>query len=177
MAPGAAAWESLESLEALEEQGWRPWTGGRPSRSSSTHLSACAGEGFGFWPRCRSCLGDESLPVAFLSREPGGREQKHIPSFSCLSPRHRSPPACSDCAKKIKKVKSSSSWKKLRVCTSGGAEKPGRAVPHNQLHTAPSTASSPSSCWNKASPWHCVPAELLALPWQVTGCIGSSSDR
>lgn len=129
-------------LEALEEQGWRLWTGGRPSRSSSTHLSACAGEGFGFWPRCRSCLGDESLPVAFLSREPGGREQKHIPSFSCLSPRHRSPPSCSDCAKIIIKKKaksSSSSWKKLGVFTPGGAEKPGRAEPHHQLHTAPST--------------------------------------
>lgn len=33
-------------------------------------LSVCAGEGFGFWPLCRSCLGEESLPVAFLSREP-----------------------------------------------------------------------------------------------------------
>lgn len=110
-------------LEALEEQGWRLWTGGRPSRSSSTHLSACAGEGFGFWPRCRSCLGDESLPVAFLSREPGGREQKHIPSFFCLSPRHRSPPSCSDCAKIKKKKPSPAAAGKNSECSPQGEQR------------------------------------------------------
>lgn len=41
-----------------------------PRAQAGTHLSACAGDGFGFWPLCRSCLGDEALPVAFLSREP-----------------------------------------------------------------------------------------------------------
>lgn len=25
-----------------------------------------------FWPLCRSCLGEEALPAAFLSREPTG---------------------------------------------------------------------------------------------------------
>lgn len=116
--PGTALHGTCWPGTAREEQGCRPWRAVRPSRSSSssTHLSACAGEGFGFWPRCRSCLGDESLPVAFLSREPGDstRTFLHVPAWH----QGTGHPACTDCPHHAKNNarSSSSSWKSLTVC-------------------------------------------------------------
>lgn len=134
-----------------------------------TDLSVCAGEGFGFWPLCRSCLGEESLPVAFLSREPIGRIKGETfsliatagdatlptaPSQQCKDATFRPTTSCQQ------KAKSNSSHKRnLVLCTPRlqGEQKtsqdcaPWSAVQNitcGELHRCP------SSCWNKAPPPH-----------------------
>lgn len=172
------AWESLgEGLEPLEEP-----LESCVAREKQQHSPVCLCRG-----RFRVLA---PLPLLFGGRESPGclpiarawRERKrtflHFPA--CHQGTGHPLPAVIDQIMPKKKPSPAAAGKTSLPCPPhlrGSGEASQGCAPRSPGHTTFHCPSLPSSCWNKALPWHFVPAELLALPWRVTGSTGSRRDR